>query len=124
MATFAIRLNRCDHLEGFRVISTFKEGETGRDMLPGLHPELGKTEMYKICVIGYATGAACASTSVDKGFEIDLDSTPLSELKDLGIKTLVVTCTSMEKEDLMETETDSRSDAFTVLMSGARKRGI
>merc|ERR1712074_257808 len=50
---------------------------------------------------GYDKGASGRKVS-DKGFEIDITSefsTPLAELKELGVRTLELSCQSIEKED-------------------------
>ena len=86
MATFALRSKKCDHQDSFKVIYTVKGGQTGRDLLNELHPDMRKTQTHTLSLIGHDTGATCATTSAAKGFEIDVDSTPLSDLKDLGIK--------------------------------------
>ena len=77
---------------------TFEKGETAKDMLKKLHPGRGESSKYQICVIGYAAGASITtstSRAENHGFEVNLDSTPLSDLKELGIKTLEVTCISI-----------------------------
>ena len=80
MATFALRSKKCDHQDSFKVIYTVKGGQTGRDLLNELHPDMRKTQTHTLSLIGHDTGATCATTSAAKGFEIDVDSTPLSVL--------------------------------------------
>ena len=95
-ATFAVRFKKCDHLDSFKVIYTVKGGQTGRDLLNEFHPDVRKTETHTLSLIGHDTGATCTTTSAAKGFEIDVDSTPLCDLKDLGIKSLEIICTSID----------------------------
>ena len=66
MATFAMRFQKCNHQDGFNVISAVKGRQTGRDLLNEFHPDVRKTETHTLSLIGYATGAMCATTSAAK----------------------------------------------------------
>ena len=91
MATtsFAVVLEKCSHQDSFRGIYTSKGSATARDLVLELHPhgEIGKT--FNVHCHGYDKGASGRKVS-DKGFEIDITSefsTPLAELKELGVRT-------------------------------------
>ena len=122
MATFAIRFAQCEHQDKLQIVYTVKAGDTASDLLKEMHPHSSKT--HKICVIGHAEGAAVCPTS--KGYEVDVESsTPLAELRDLGFKSLHLCCTRIAEEPApMEAAVPPQQDAFSVLMSGARKRSL
>ena len=43
MATFTMQFQKCNHQDGFNVISTVKGRQTGRDLLNEFHPDVRKT---------------------------------------------------------------------------------
>ena len=47
-----------------------KGGDTAQDMLNEMHPDAGE-KTHKICVMGFALGAACGGSKMEKGFEVD-----------------------------------------------------
>ena len=81
---------------------------------------MGESEKHSIYTVmdihchGYDKGASGRKVS-DIGFEIDVTSefsTPLAELKELGVRTLELSCRSIEKEDEPIGEKLQRPDAF------------
>ena len=85
-----------------------------RDLVLELHPHGGIGKTFNIHCHGYDKGASGRKVS-DIGFEIDVTSefsTPLAELKELGVRTLELSCRSIEKEDEPIGEKLQRPDAF------------
>ena len=99
--SFAVVFEKCQHQDSFLGIYTSKGSATAKDLIFELYPTEGNGKTFNIHCHGYDKGALERKVS-DIGFEIDVTSefsTPLAELKELGVRTLELSCRSIVKED-------------------------
>ena len=111
MATFAVVIDKCDHLASSRrVITTFKASYTLADVIPDFHPDIAK---------GYSIRCLGSSALSVEPFELDF-ATTLSDLKELGVKTLQFSCLveTAEETKCGGKESLPSQNAFDLLVKG------
>eukprot|EP00745_Piridium_sociabile_P021970 TRINITY_DN3402_c0_g1_i5.p1 TRINITY_DN3402_c0_g1~~TRINITY_DN3402_c0_g1_i5.p1 ORF type:complete len:140 (+),score=19.53 TRINITY_DN3402_c0_g1_i5:711-1130(+) len=132
MATSAVRqalavtVEKCNHVkDGVKIITSYPSTYKVADIFIDVHPEMEKGYAIK------AMGASTTSVGTD-AFQLDLDlaisvSAILRRYFSWLLKAIRFVCTKteedMEEEDTAAT-TDTRRDAFQLLMNASKQRTL
>ena len=107
---------KCEHTAAVKLVATFKNGQTIRDIFEEIHPEWdAKTTMVECHgTMRAGSGVRGASASGEGGILIDWAS-PLEDLKDLGITSFAFRCTKINQASPQKP--GSSRNAFDLLMA-------